>query len=280
MGKTKVYLAIGLSFIVVAAWAYVIFSFYQKEKEEKASLSQQVEGLKKTDDSSSVAPSLTSGESGMPLLGPDTKPLPVADDSSGSAVPIDIGDPGVKAAGSNEIGQSQNQEEGRLINADNWKTYVNKKYRYSFKYPGEYNFGPCDNQNPCKYGQVYEKDGGDAAWLTAATTSQNWPYIIIAHYENESFALPVGKKFLDWVKEKFSWMGDKAPKDYNIEFPVSKGDPKKGVLIHVPQTPQAYARDEVYFEKNGKIFQIQLLDSDKTPAQEFYNVWLGTFKLE
>jgi len=214
--------------------------------------------------------------SALPIDMANSKPLPVVTDPSGIQIPLSS-----PKAGQPDKNNNNNDQPGSdFSDTANWKTYTNKKYHYSFKYPQEYDYSPCDEKNPCKYGQVYEKDGGDETWLNGATKSQGWPYINIMHYDNESYTLPEKTKFYDWLQQKLGWSKDNAPKDFNHSIATEKGDPKKAMRVNIPQTPQAYARDEIYFEVNGKIFQIQLSDSNKVPAQEFYSLWLKTFRME
>jgi len=271
----------GFIFTLILAGALFSYYLYQNGIEEKAQLKKQIEELKKTREDE-VVPAGTE----IPLLGPKADPLPVTDDSGDSAVPISVEkleidrEKNKDGRGQNQNqNQDQDQEAAKSLDTGGWKTYINKKYKYSFRYPKEFDFSSCDKNNPCQYGQVYEKDGGDAAWLSGSTGDKDWPYIIISHYDNESFTLPKNTKFFDWLKQKFGWSKENVPKDFNFEIAAAKGDPKKAMRIGVPQTPQAYAREEIYFESGGKIFQIQLLDSNKAPAQEFYNAWLGTFVL-
>jgi len=214
---------------------------------------------------------------GVPIDSSENSSLPITANPEGFQVPLDV------RKSANDGGNSNGGDDKispEFLDTSKWKTYENRKYGYSFKYPAEYNYSPCDNASPCKIGQAYEKDGGDAAWLRSDTNNRGWPYIIVLHYDSESFTLPKNTKLLDWLKQKFGQPSSELFKDYNIEIPTSKGDPKKAMKVSIPQTPQAYAREEVYFERGNKIFQIQMLDSNNTPAQEFYNVWLITFQLE
>jgi len=215
----------------------------------------------------------------LPLTSPERDALPPTSNPQGGSIPLGIIGSG-ESSGS--PASNDNKVPARAISMDtnNWKTYTNKKYDYSFKYPREYDYSPCDKTSPCHFGQVYEKDGGDSAWLNGAVNNQGWPFIIINHYDNDSYTLPKNVKFFDWLKQKMGWTKDNAPKDFNYSIAAAKGDPKKAMQVTVPQTPQAYARNEVYFEENNKIFEIQLVAPNSEGAQEFYNAWLKTFVLE
>jgi len=219
----------------------------------------------------------------IPLVTPQRDPLPISNSSEGGQISLGtIGStnaPGAPANKNQPNENNNNQAAPPTISMDpaSWKTYTNKKYNYSFKYPQEFDYGPCDKTSPCRFGQVHEKDGGDSAWLNGALSNQGWPFIIITHYDNESYTLPKNVKFFDWLTQKMGWTKDNAPKDFNLSIPTTKGDPKKAMKVTVPQTPQAYARDEIYYEENSKIFEIQLMAPNYEAAQKFYATWLGTF---
>lgn len=218
----------------------------------------------------------------IPLNSPQQTPLPVVDSPQGSGqIPLGAVDSAGNPGNSDNPNNNQkNQPVSISMDTANWKTYTNKKYNYSFKYPQEYDYSSCDKNTPCRFGQIFEKDGGDSAWLNGAVNNQGWPFIAINHYDNESYTLPKNVKFMDWLTQKMGWTKDKAPKDFNFSIATTKGDTKKAMKVEVPATPQAYAREEIYFEKDNKIFEIQLMSSDKEPAQQFYSTWLKTFVLE
>lgn len=258
-----------LAGVLITILAVLGYLFYNSLKDVKGDwrkiFSQQTTEI--TDKKSNVPPGT---EIPLNRTGPDSIPIATYPQNSGTnndANPLP----------SPEMGNNENQGKPVSIETADWKTYTNKKYNYSFKYPKEYDYSSCDKDNPCKYGQVYEKDGGDLAWLNGATNNQNWPFINVIHYDNESYTLPDKVKFFDWLQQKMGWTKDKGPKDFNLTLTTSKGDPKKAMRVSVPQTPQGYAREEIYYENNNKIFQIQFIDTNKPAAQEFYNSWLSKF---
>jgi len=212
----------------------------------------------------------------LPLVEPGQDNLPVTTNPQGGPIPID--------SGTNRGGEAGNDKKepasipGISTDPASWKAYVNNKYGYSFKYPANFDFRECTSESPCKFGQVLEKDGGDLAYIAAQTQQRGWPYVTVAHYNNDSFTLPKDQKLIDWAKAKFQ--GENVPQDYNYTIKAAKGDAKKAIRISFPQTPQAHAREEIYFALGNNIFQIQLVDTNKSESWSFYNPWLDSFILE
>ena len=265
--------------VVLFVFLVLYSSFYQKTENEKFELWKKVqEELNKNEnqnqnqsqsqsesEESSSAHSAGEG-SGLPISSGDGESL---------GVPIDLG--GAATASNGE--RKQFSRNSISLNTKEWKSYKNSKYNYSFKYPQEFDFSDCSEKNPCKFGQVFEKDEGKTAWLSGDIQDKGWPFIIISTADDELHNLPKKKKLLDWLKEKFTGISSFLPQDYNTEIPSSRGKKKKAVMVNIPQSPQAYARTEIYFEIDNKIFEMQLIDSNKPEAKKFYDTWLSTFLL-
>ena len=205
--------------------------------------------------------------------------LPVTDNPDGSNVPGAVGQIPL-SLDEIQVSNSQKGASQRSISLDvnGCSVYRNKKYQYSFKYPSEFDFRECASENPCRYGQILEKDGGNLTYLSAQTDGRGWPYVAVAHYDNESFTLGKDQKLIDWFKTKFR--GESVPQGYNYTIKTLSGDPKKAVRISFPPTPQAYSKEEIYFAEGNNVFQIQLLDTNKSEAWNFYNPWLESFVWE
>lgn len=264
-------LTITITVLICAVLAAGGYLFYQKNILEQANLLAQQDKANET--------------SGIVNRSADN--LPVSNDPGGAGIPIDTGQPIVQPGqadkrqpNSQQAVDEQKKQNAEFLDISKWKTYTNEKYNYSFKFPKEYDYSPCDDKNPCKFGQAFEKDGGDMAWVAGNLSNQGWPNIVVTHVDNESFTLPKDKSLIDWAREKFGITDKNKLPDYNVELATKKGNLKKGVRISIPQSPQAYAREEIYFENSQKIFQIQLMDSNKVPAKEIYDTWLKTFVAE
>ncbi|MBM3256080.1 MAG: hypothetical protein FJZ04_01245 [Candidatus Moranbacteria bacterium] len=262
MNRQKFVLAIVVFLILVLGGGYFALVRYKKYLvEEKITEDGESDEDKKTATGQSVN---------------GTSPLPVTDTPEESSSPTAVGQIPIDFSNNQPKSNQQNMALKDIsLDTDTWRTYANKKYGYSFKFPGEFDNRECKNENPCKFGQVYEKDGGNLVWITAQSDGRGWPYVTVAHYDNANLTLAKKQKLIDWFKAKFQ--GESVPQDYNYEIRTLKGDPKKAVKISFPQTPQSYAKEEIYFADGGNVFQIQLLDTNKSEAWEFYNRWLESF---
>lgn len=83
-----------------------------------------------------------------------------------------------------------------------------------------------------------------------------------------------------WMLVKFPWIEECFPGTDNIYFPLEEGQMLGGFNIYFPQSPQAHSRREIFYEKQGKIFQIEMIDVDSPQARQFYNIWLSTFDVD
>lgn len=278
---------ISVSSVLLVVLGFMAFLFYDTFKDvygswdgfkkKQTGVTESNEVSTRATASPAASPSPSGGE-GIPLVDNNLHSMPLTQNpQQGNQIPV--GSSGQQANSAKPSGDNAgNAPVSISMDTSKWKTYVNKKYHYSFKYPQEYDYSACDNANPCKIGQVFEKDGGDSAWLNGATNNQGWPYAMISHSESDT--LPPKTKFFDWLQQKLGWSKENAPKDFNFSILAKKGDPKKAMRASVPQSPQGYAREEIFFENDGKIFQIQLVDTNKPGAQEFYNTWLKTIIID
>lgn len=146
-----------------------------------------------------------------------------------------------------------------------WKTYTNDEYAYTFKYPANTT--------------VEEADNGDSTTLTGDISEKGWPMIIVTHRDNDYFNLPSGTDLLTHLKDKFAFISSSFPDSPNINITGPSGN-IPGYKVVIPRSPQAYGSWNIYFEKDSKIFEIQMLDPDTTEAQTLYNNWLTAFKME
>ncbi len=182
-------------------------------------------------------------------------------------------------------------EETNALKVETWKTYENKKYKYSFKYPSEFNIGECSTETePCKLGKIVESDGGNTVDMSSSFDGQTWPRITLTHLESEEYNLPADKKLIDWVKEKFPAVATEMPKSYNINIKSKNGGSEKGLKVKIKDsvgspspdsnnTEQENYHYEVFVEKGSKIFKINLQGINGQTAKDFYDDWLDEIKI-
>jgi len=157
-----------------------------------------------------------------------------------------------------------------------WKKYTNEKYGYSFLYPPDYRFGPCQ-ERPCGkfvYDKISKDTEKDYVLIEDTTSKEGWPKISITHYDTSFYNPPKGVNVLDWVRENVP-PEYKIPKDINLKI---GGTP--AVKVIVPKTPDSSSSWFVYFIKDEKLFQIEMVNPESKGAQDFYNLFLSSLKFE
>ena len=169
---------------------------------------------------------------------------------------------------------------------DDWNTYKNERYGYSFMYPPDCYYGPMPSD--CKEKPPEERraeclcflDGenpdnvflqaflGDGDQLTLAGFS-------VSHYDSPLYNPPPDIELIHWIKGVLSEMYELIRDESNHEI---SGIP--AVRIYSPQSPMAPSFEEIYYFQNDKIFRINMLDVDNEDNKELYDQILSTFSLE
>jgi len=165
---------------------------------------------------------------------------------------------------------------GEDCNMDNFKTYKNDKYGYSFKYHQSFSITKSCKHSNC----IMEEQGGDVVVLAGDLSQKGWPMIEISHLQTNIYNPSSNFSSLaEWLIEKFPWTEKCLPNSKNVYFKGKDGKIFGGFNIYFPSSPQAYSRREIYYEYEGKIFQMVMLDVNEPQARQFYDNFLATFKI-
>ncbi len=311
-----------VSLLVVSATVLLGYIHYKKIDQSKKSLEIELENIKNKKNSESKSLGMEMGGGGLDLQttnNPTEAGIPLDVDRA-SSINMNPGGGDMSSASGQQMPQQPGQqpptnpmgepaaasqpsspvtkiEDTDALNKNKWKTYNNDKYKYSFKYPREFNSGECSSDpEPCKLGKIIESEGGNNVDLSSTFEGQTWPKITITHSESEEYNLPADKNLIDWVKEKFTSVASSLPKNYNITIKSKSGNPEKGLKVKIddPSTEPAANLNsndnskedkkenyhyEVFVEKSGKIFKFNLQGIDGQKAKDFYDDWLDEIKL-
>jgi hypothetical protein len=169
---------------------------------------------------------------------------------------------------------------------DNWNTYKNEKYGYSFMYPTDCFYGAMpsdckekppeerraeclcflDGENPDNvFMQAFLGDG-DQLSLAGFT---------VYHLDSSVFNPAQGTELISWIKENFSEMFEDIPDEPNMEI---SGIP--AISIFYPQSPMASSFEDIYYLQNDILFRINMFDVDNENNKELYDKILSTYSID
>jgi inhibitor of cysteine peptidase len=86
------------------------------------------------------------------------------------------------------------------------------------------------------------------------------------------YSPPAGTDLVNWVKENYSYYED-IPDEINMEI-----DGIPALRVYTPKSPMAWSQEDIYFIRNDKVFQINMLDVDNKDNKELYTKMLFTFR--
>ncbi len=171
---------------------------------------------------------------------------------------------------------------GKLAETADWNSYTNEKYGYSFKYPKNCLYGPLSGD--CKQSLPEERPEECLCYLNAenpdevslGTFTGEKPILsgasfTVSHHSTDMYNPPDNADLIEWLKEKFITLD--IPNEANIEI-----DGVLGAKIYIPQSPMAFSYEEIFFIKDNKLFDINMIDVDNENNRELYDKILSTFK--
>ena len=171
---------------------------------------------------------------------------------------------------------------GKIAETADWNSYTNEKYRYSFKYPKSCFYGPLPGH--CKQSPPEERLEECLCFLNAEDLDQvslgtftgeksilSGASFMVSHRSTDVYNPPNDTDLIEWLKEKFITLD--IPNETNIEI-----DGVLGVKVYIPQSPMAFSSEEIFFIKDNKLFNINMIDVDNENNRELYDKILSTFK--
>jgi len=164
---------------------------------------------------------------------------------------------------------------------EDWQTYINEKYEYSFKYPINCLYGPLPGyckQNPPEersreclcYLNAENSDEVSLGTFTGTKSDLIGASFSVSSYSTEAYNFPSDTDFVSWLREKFPYQDIEANSDIMLEGVSAVG-------FYTPQSPMAYSQKEIYFIRNNRLFKIYMINIDNEHNKELYNKILFTF---
>lgn len=170
------------------------------------------------------------------------------------------------------------------VNAD-WLEYFNAELGYSFKYPAGCSFGPvaadCKQSPPeerpleclCSLNAEDPNVVSLESFLGNPEEGLTGVPFIVQHYDTPAYNPPEGEEWIPWINKNYSFLSEDIPDEPNLTL---GGLP--AVRIYTPGSPQAYAAENIFVLKEGKLIKIYMIDVDVEEHREYFENILATFQ--
>lgn len=139
--------------------------------------------------------------------------------------------------------------------SDDWLTYTNKTFNYSFKYPSD-----------CKINET------SFISVNGPKTANDWPHFEIYHFDSEFYHPPAGTDVYEWITQKSKVTYDETDPSKDIKI---AGLPAIHLKNH--KSLQAEASDYYFFIKGEQLFGIQIIQVSDKEDWDLYNKFLASF---
>ena len=168
---------------------------------------------------------------------------------------------------------------------DDWPEYVNAEFGYAFKYPAGCFFGPMGAD--CKQKPPEERSPECLCFLNAENPNEvlmqsfvgnaeegfTLVTFSVAHRDSQAFNPPEGEELTSWLNSQWSYLSEDMPVEPNQ---IIDGLP--AASIYTPGSQQAFASENIFVIKDGKLIQIYMIDVDVEEHRELYENILTTFQ--
>ena len=176
--------------------------------------------------------------------------------------------------------------QGPADEADDWTTYHNDKYGYSFKYPSDCFFGPMPKG--CKQKPPEERAPECLCFVDAQNPDQVFLQKLdvkadtvsmasfgVSHFDTPQYNPPAGVGLVPWLEEQFSDFYQDIPSKPNFEI---QGNP--AIRIYTPASQGAQSSEGIFFIREDKLFQIYMLHIDIADNKALYDQMVSSFTFE
>ncbi|NIS82289.1 MAG: hypothetical protein GTO14_19255 [Anaerolineales bacterium] len=169
---------------------------------------------------------------------------------------------------------------------DDWATFENPVYGYSFKYPVGCFIGPMPSD--CKEKPPEERNPECLCFLNSEDPNDVYLQAYlgegdqlslagfrISHHATPLYHPPADAELIEWVGNNFMDILEDIPEDPNMKI-----SGVQAVRIYAPGSPMATSYEEIYFIRDGSLMRINLIDVGDVEKRALYEQMLSTFKLE
>jgi len=188
---------------------------------------------------------------------------------------------------SGECSQGDNPgvyEEDTIVESDEWKTFTNEQYGYSFEVPASCHEGPLFGD--CKQSPPEERSEECLCFIDGTNPDsvmfQNFSIInkeislatfSIMSPDTPAFSPAAGTDLISFIQQEFSEMyPDEIPSESNIEL-----DGSPALLISIAGSPGVADYQEIFFIKENKLFKISLIETLIESNMKIYDRILASF---
>ncbi len=170
-------------------------------------------------------------------------------------------------------------QDGKFLCAsadDQWCTFTNQKYNYTFQFPRD-----CRVSNQIQLGRGGTQVIKDNFVIMASVPDREKErgfgiHITVSHTDTEFFNPPAGTDLVSWLNQK---AGDQY-RNYPIPHkPNLEIDGLPAVYIDL-DSPQSGHQADAYVLKDTQLFQINAIDVSTPEARAFFQEFLATFRFE